>query len=227
MGGPLSTRVTRLLRTRHIYALHNKNQPEFLHCTINAEGSRLTLWQAVNFSLLLATRVRCIGERPSAAGGAGFAPEGRVRQTGDVLAFRGSLASFGQRFGRMFAARGVSRWRSLLVLATMVAPGAEAASKKSKVATPRIAASIVIDMNTGAILGAESAETPRHPASLTKMMTLYVLFGYLRAGKITPGHRARRDRSRREPSPHQARPETRHDDQGHRRRQGAGDPVGQ
>lgn len=41
-------------------------------------------------------------------------------------------------------------------------------------------------MNTGAILGAESAETPRHPASLTKMMTLYVLFGYLRAGKITP-----------------------------------------
>ncbi len=63
---------------------------------------------------------------------------------------------------------------------------AEAASKKSKAAAPRIAASIVIDMNTGAILGAESAETPRHPASLTKMMTLYVLFGYLRAGKITP-----------------------------------------
>ena len=41
-------------------------------------------------------------------------------------------------------------------------------------------------MNTGTILHAEAAETPRHPASLTKMMTLYVLFGYLRAGKITP-----------------------------------------
>jgi D-alanyl-D-alanine carboxypeptidase len=67
----------------------------------------------------------------------------------------------------------------------MAASGAQAASK-SKTATPRIAASIVVDMNTGAILAAESAETPRHPASLTKMMTLYVLFGYLRAGKITP-----------------------------------------
>lgn len=41
-------------------------------------------------------------------------------------------------------------------------------------------------MNTGTILQAEAAETPRPPASLTKMMTLYVLFGYLRAGKVTP-----------------------------------------
>jgi D-alanyl-D-alanine carboxypeptidase len=48
------------------------------------------------------------------------------------------------------------------------------------------AASIVVDMNTGTILQSEAAEQPRPPASLTKMMTLYVLFGYLRAGKITP-----------------------------------------
>ncbi len=40
-------------------------------------------------------------------------------------------------------------------------------------------------MNSGAILHTHAADTPRHPASLTKMMTLYVLFGYLRAGKIT------------------------------------------
>ena len=32
----------------------------------------------------------------------------------------------------------------------------------------------------------QAADTPRHPASLTKMMTLYVLFGYMKAGKLTP-----------------------------------------
>ncbi len=40
-------------------------------------------------------------------------------------------------------------------------------------------------MNTGSILFSQAPDTPRYPASLTKMMTLYVLFGYLRAGKIT------------------------------------------
>jgi D-alanyl-D-alanine carboxypeptidase len=73
-----------------------------------------------------------------------------------------------------------------LVLATLAAPSADAATRRSKSAAPKVAASIVVDMNTGAILHSEAAETPRSPASLTKMMTLYVLFGYLRAGKITP-----------------------------------------
>ncbi len=44
----------------------------------------------------------------------------------------------------------------------------------------------MVDMNTGSILHAQDAEALRHPASLTKMMTLYVLFGYLRAGTIKP-----------------------------------------
>ncbi|MET0380794.1 MAG: D-alanyl-D-alanine carboxypeptidase, partial [Methyloceanibacter sp.] len=85
----------------------------------------------------------------------------------------------------------VSRWARLALtvafaLAVLAAPSAEAASRRSKSATPKIAASIVVDMNTGTILYSEAAEQPRAPASLTKMMTLYVLFGYLRAGKITP-----------------------------------------
>jgi D-alanyl-D-alanine carboxypeptidase len=71
------------------------------------------------------------------------------------------------------------------MLGALAAPVAEAASR-SKSGTPKIAASIVVDMNTGTILSSEAAEQPRPPASLTKMMTLYVLFGYLRAGKITP-----------------------------------------
>src|SRR4029453_15501418 len=71
-------------------------------------------------------------------------------------------------------------------LAVLAAPSAEAGSRRWKAATPKIAASIVVDMNTGTILYSEAAEQPRAPASLTKMMTLYVLFAYLRAGKITP-----------------------------------------
>ena len=71
-----------------------------------------------------------------------------------------------------------------LVFAGVAAPLSEAWARKSK-AVPRVAASIVVDMNSGSILHAQAAETPRSPASLTKMMTLYMLFGYLRAGKIT------------------------------------------
>jgi D-alanyl-D-alanine carboxypeptidase len=71
-----------------------------------------------------------------------------------------------------------------LVLAALAAPVAEAASRSKS--APKIAASIVVDMNTGTILSSEAADQPRPPASLTKMMTLYVLFGYLRAGKIKP-----------------------------------------
>ncbi|HEX5507429.1 MAG TPA: serine hydrolase [Pseudolabrys sp.] len=45
-------------------------------------------------------------------------------------------------------------------------------------------ASIVIDANTGAVLEASNADSLRHPASLTKIMTLYLLFERLDAGKI-------------------------------------------
>ncbi len=45
-------------------------------------------------------------------------------------------------------------------------------------------ASIVVDANTGAVLQSTDADSPRHPASLTKIMTLYLLFERLEAGKI-------------------------------------------
>lgn len=48
-----------------------------------------------------------------------------------------------------------------------------------------IAAAIVVDMNSGHVLYAQAPEAPRYPASLTKMMTLYMLFTYLRAGTIS------------------------------------------
>jgi len=45
-------------------------------------------------------------------------------------------------------------------------------------------ASIVVDGNTGQVLEASNPDAPRHPASLTKIMTLYLLFERLDAGKI-------------------------------------------
>jgi D-alanyl-D-alanine carboxypeptidase len=45
-------------------------------------------------------------------------------------------------------------------------------------------AGIVVDAGTGTILYAEDADRVRHPASLTKMMTLYLLFEDLKAGRL-------------------------------------------
>ena len=46
-------------------------------------------------------------------------------------------------------------------------------------------AGIVVDVSTGRILYAEDANSRRHPASLTKMMTLYLLFEEMRAGRLS------------------------------------------
>jgi D-alanyl-D-alanine carboxypeptidase len=45
-------------------------------------------------------------------------------------------------------------------------------------------ASIVVDGNSGTTLQATNPDAPRHPASLTKIMTLYLLFERLEAGKL-------------------------------------------
>ena len=75
---------------------------------------------------------------------------------------------------------------AIALVAAVLAPADEALATKKKASTPSIAAAIVVDMNSGTILHQQAADAPRHPASLTKMMTLYVLFGYLKAGKLTP-----------------------------------------
>jgi D-alanyl-D-alanine carboxypeptidase len=46
-------------------------------------------------------------------------------------------------------------------------------------------ASIIVDANSGATLASNSPDGIRHPASLTKIMTLYLLFERLESGKIT------------------------------------------
>src|ERR1700733_9160537 len=43
---------------------------------------------------------------------------------------------------------------------------------------------IIVDANSGATLSSSNPDASRHPASLTKIMTLYLLFERLDAGKI-------------------------------------------
>jgi D-alanyl-D-alanine carboxypeptidase len=68
---------------------------------------------------------------------------------------------------------------SLLIPALLLAGAVTPAQ-----ASPQFSA-ITIDARNGKILFADSIDGLRHPASLTKMMTLYVLFQDLKAGHIT------------------------------------------
>ncbi|MBS7544996.1 D-alanyl-D-alanine carboxypeptidase family protein [Ancylobacter oerskovii] len=86
---------------------------------------------------------------------------------------------------------------ALLVLSVAGTGIADAAARKKKVSQKKPAAArvvdtrwqrgyadIVIDANTGRVLHEENADSLRHPASLTKVMTLYLLFEQLQAGRL-------------------------------------------
>lgn len=75
----------------------------------------------------------------------------------------------GYRFGR-------AAWLACLVVANLWA---------AVVAQAAPYAAFVMDARTGQILHSENAETPLHPASLTKMMTLYVAFQAIQRGEVT------------------------------------------
>jgi D-alanyl-D-alanine carboxypeptidase len=45
-------------------------------------------------------------------------------------------------------------------------------------------AALILDANTGAVLHSVDGDAPRHPASLTKMMTLYLTFETLQSGRL-------------------------------------------
>ncbi len=71
-----------------------------------------------------------------------------------------------------------ARRLALLAIMTVFAAAPAFAAK------PKYAA-MVIDANTGKVLHAAHVSEPRYPASLTKMMTLYLVFEELQRGKIT------------------------------------------
>jgi D-alanyl-D-alanine carboxypeptidase (penicillin-binding protein 5/6) len=46
-------------------------------------------------------------------------------------------------------------------------------------------AAIVVDANTGEVLYSRNADAPRYPASISKLMTLYLVFEQLQSGKLS------------------------------------------
>ena len=93
-------------------------------------------------------------------------------------------------------ARAGLRW-GLLSLATAIAltavlsDPADARTRRGKRTTTTTSstspgyAAIVVDANNGSILHSSNADAIRHPASLTKIMTLYMLFERLESGKLS------------------------------------------
>jgi len=82
--------------------------------------------------------------------------------------------------------------RSILILVTLIASigwivNADAAKPRRHHALvlARGYSSIVIDAATGAVLQEDNADAQKYPASLTKMMTLYLVFEALDSGKLT------------------------------------------
>jgi D-alanyl-D-alanine carboxypeptidase len=87
------------------------------------------------------------------------------------------------------SARKSHAWRPLMLALAlaMAAPSTGALARpKARAGGSEIAAAIVVDMTSGRTLYEQSPDVPRVPASLTKMMTLYVLFTYMRAGAVSP-----------------------------------------
>src|SRR5690348_12532040 len=94
------------------------------------------------------------------------------------------------RAGFRRAMRGAALSLASLLLVTAAVDHADARGRKrashhaaAKSYSPPYA-SIVVDANTGKVLEDTNADAQRYPASLTKVMTLYLLFEQLEAGKI-------------------------------------------
>lgn len=80
--------------------------------------------------------------------------------------------------------RFTSRMRCLLALAAGLVVAAQAGSARAQIGSDRYA-SLVMDAGSGTVLSAANADEPRYPASLTKMMTLYMLFDALRDRRVS------------------------------------------
>jgi D-alanyl-D-alanine carboxypeptidase len=74
--------------------------------------------------------------------------------------------------------------RAILVLLFAIAASAIAVQSAAAQNIPRAYAGVVIDAKTGQVLYQDKANDLRYPASLTKVMTLYILFQELEAGRM-------------------------------------------
>ncbi|MEO3475683.1 D-alanyl-D-alanine carboxypeptidase family protein [Roseomonas sp. CAU 1739] len=74
-------------------------------------------------------------------------------------------------------------WRAIAALAAGLALGLAAGPAAAQIGSDRYSA-IVLDARNGNVLIAANPDEQRYPASLTKMMTLYMLFEALRDGRV-------------------------------------------
>jgi len=103
-----------------------------------------------------------------------------------VLSARASVGASACIAGRVWAARAVVVI-TLVAQALIAAPGAAAPNTKHAV--------MALDVHTGRILHDEHGEAPRYPASLTKMMTLYMVFDAIERGRLSYGTKIRMSRT--------------------------------
>src|SRR5260370_25600052 len=120
-------------------------------------------------------------------GALGGAPRGT--RTGEIMLRIGTGARHGLRVGFLAVA---AVW--LTTNPTQAAPYAD----------------IVMDANSGTVLHSTNPDAMRHPASLTKIMTLYLLFEQLEAGELKRDRHTQRstDPARQRPTPLGPQPRT-------------------
>jgi D-alanyl-D-alanine carboxypeptidase len=85
---------------------------------------------------------------------------------------------------RSLAGRGLMQLKQLTAIAIVATLALGLAGQQAADANPRYAA-LVVDAKSGEILYEFDADEPRFPASLTKMMTLYILFEEIEAGRLS------------------------------------------
>ena len=96
------------------------------------------------------------------------------------------MSWMGYRVGRQAAGSRCRFWAVLafaFMAALYVAPGSAEAKSKVK-RTPPTAAAIIVDAESGSVLFDSNSGARTYPASLTKMMTLYLLFEAIEAKQV-------------------------------------------
>ena len=84
--------------------------------------------------------------------------------------------------GRVFGARGIARFVFVLMLA-LACLGGGRGTAVAQIGSDRYAA-LVIEAKSGTVLSAANADEYRYPASLTKLMTIYMLFEAVRDHRV-------------------------------------------
>ncbi len=85
------------------------------------------------------------------------------------------------------AVTGITRRAAIIMAAFVLLAGCTTQSVMQSAVAPLPSekyAAIVVDANSGRVLYEDNARQPRYPASLTKMMTLYMLFEAMDGGQV-------------------------------------------